>query len=891
MDELFPKEPLSPFDFEPREELDTNPISHIGFGDMAGVPFEFLYYNLFRKPDKLLDEADRKKGVKPYFTSDDTLCAAYITEGLIEGWDKSPEERVQIITQKLKDCVKENDGKILGDFGENFLKWGYTKGLEPLNPGSPGDGAAMRAGMIGWMCNNLQQCLDLAEESCLPSHNNPESIKAAQATAATVYLARSGVRMEDIKAYIATKFNYDPIPSLEECRNHNLKLKRSGKGQDEICPLVMPLAFSCLFNSKSYEEAMQNAEYIGGDTDTIGAIMGPMAAALFGMPKKLEEDYQQRLQNPPKWKKTIKVVDLEASEKNGIRTLVKDLERSTEKKPVAKTETIELQDAFKKQAQVIQGASAKLENFMKMHNIEPDRDEILREIADARVKYHILMQGKMKKAPAPNKDGKLRGLLAEKEAVRLYYAQDQENLAKTPEERTAQLDRLKSGVLATKAFQQQCDSINDWAIKKVTDIDWTTNRQVKQKNGKYKWVQDKGTFKRVDEEKIPQKMLDDSIASVLLGGKLRQDAGQEVQPKAEEVQPKAEEAQPKVEEVQPKVEAAAPQQPEAPAEPVDISYIAATPAAIYQAIKATVALKLETGSFGEAFPALPGDQVEYRAQFKNKIDVDEMISIDLNHIGDGATLQPIMERLGFTPAQLNGFNAVVNNPEMRQLVMKELKELSGKPEESIQRAQERLNRGEFVDLSKIAQIGADAGQAIATGMVHTSLKQEDAVAPEDNLGNVLDALKKTEGSVFRYSTQSYDAVRDALTNVVKLHKKITKLIDAPDGSVDKATFNKTSEDLQKAYQKLDKAADTYLKGKSDRMIERMKDNNPDARGNKRYNIIASLRTATGPTMQRKMADRMKSLEQQITKPAAADKQADLSRNANLGKKQTSVKNI
>ena len=42
---------------------------------------------------------------------------------------------------------------------------------------------------------------------------------------------------------------------------------------------TMPEAITCFLEANSYEEAIRNVMYIGGDTDTLGAIAGAIAEA------------------------------------------------------------------------------------------------------------------------------------------------------------------------------------------------------------------------------------------------------------------------------------------------------------------------------------------------------------------------------------------------------------------------------------------------------------------------------------------------------------------------------------------------------------------------------------------------------------------------------------
>ena len=116
--------------------------------------------------------------------------------------------------------------------------------------------------------------LQLAEYSAI-SHNHPEGIKGAQATAAAIYLAKTGSTKEEIKDYINQNF-YKIDFTLDEIRDTY--------EFNEICQRTVPQALEAFFESMDYEDAIRNAISIGGDSDTIGAICGSIAEAYYGIP-------------------------------------------------------------------------------------------------------------------------------------------------------------------------------------------------------------------------------------------------------------------------------------------------------------------------------------------------------------------------------------------------------------------------------------------------------------------------------------------------------------------------------------------------------------------------------------------------------------------------------
>ena len=101
-------------------------------------------------------------------------------------------------------------------YGGMFKKWLKEEYPQPYN--SFGNGAAMRVSPVGWVFGTLEETLDAARESASVTHNHPEGIKGAQATAACIFLARKNHPKEAIKAYIKETFHYNLDRTCDEIR-------------------------------------------------------------------------------------------------------------------------------------------------------------------------------------------------------------------------------------------------------------------------------------------------------------------------------------------------------------------------------------------------------------------------------------------------------------------------------------------------------------------------------------------------------------------------------------------------------------------------------------------------------------------------------------------------
>ncbi|AFY51184.1 ADP-ribosylglycohydrolase [Nostoc sp. PCC 7524] len=165
-------------------------------------------------------------------------------------------------------------------YGRNFSNWAKSHHRQPYN--SFGNGAAMRVSPIGFAFDDLETVLQQAQRSAEVTHNHPEGIKGAQATAAAIFLARTGHDQAGIKSYIQATFGYNLERTLEEIR--------PTYQYDATCSGSVPQAIIAFLESTNFEDAIRNAISIGGDSDTIACITGGIAQAYYGsVPKAIAE--------------------------------------------------------------------------------------------------------------------------------------------------------------------------------------------------------------------------------------------------------------------------------------------------------------------------------------------------------------------------------------------------------------------------------------------------------------------------------------------------------------------------------------------------------------------------------------------------------------------------
>ena len=156
-------------------------------------------------------------------------------------------------------------------YGGSFRKWMWTIENAPYN--SFGNGSAMRVSPVGFAFDTVDDVLLYAKRSAEVTHNHPEGIKGAQATALAVFMARNGETKAAIRDEIIDRFGYDLHRSLDNIR--------PDYRFDVSCQGSVPEAIIAFLESSSYVDAVINAISLGGDADTMACIAGGIAQAYY----------------------------------------------------------------------------------------------------------------------------------------------------------------------------------------------------------------------------------------------------------------------------------------------------------------------------------------------------------------------------------------------------------------------------------------------------------------------------------------------------------------------------------------------------------------------------------------------------------------------------------
>lgn len=244
-------------------------------GDMIGAPYEF-------------DRGGKTKDF-PLFTektqfTDDTVMTVAVAEALLDAFGKSDDE---IKTALIYSMQKWGRRYPNAGYGNMFIQW-LTQS-EPKPYGSFGNGSAMRVAAAGWLYSDIETTRKMAALTASVTHDHPEGIKGAEATASAIFLSRNDMSAEDIKKYIVSEFRYDLSRTCDEIRPtyHHV----------ESCQETVPEAITAFLEGKDFEDVIRTAVSLGGDCDTLTCIAGSIAEAYYGVPDVLSAKCYERLSN------------------------------------------------------------------------------------------------------------------------------------------------------------------------------------------------------------------------------------------------------------------------------------------------------------------------------------------------------------------------------------------------------------------------------------------------------------------------------------------------------------------------------------------------------------------------------------------------------------------
>ena len=216
--------------------------------------------------------------------TDDTVLTVAVANAILEGHDYG--ETIKTYARRYP----------MRGYGPRFIRWMLLPGLKPYN--SFGNGSAMRVSPVAYAFSSEQEVLEQAKLTAACTHNHPEGIKGAQATALAIFMARQGANKEAIRNAIEGRFGYDLSRHIDDIR--------PGYRLNITCQGSVPEAIIAFLDSSSFEDAVRNAVSLGGDADTQACIAGAIAEAYYkGIPSDILYQIRKRLAKPL-WREVVR---------------------------------------------------------------------------------------------------------------------------------------------------------------------------------------------------------------------------------------------------------------------------------------------------------------------------------------------------------------------------------------------------------------------------------------------------------------------------------------------------------------------------------------------------------------------------------------------------------
>jgi ADP-ribosylglycohydrolase len=242
-------------------------------GDMIGAPYEF--------------DRGRKTKDFPLFSegsqfTDDTVMTIAVAEALLDTMGQ-PDKLIK--AELVRSMQRWGRKYPHAGYGGRFRHWLTAQNPKPYS--SYGNGSAMRVSAAGWLYTTIEDTRHAARLTAEVTHNHPEGIKGAEATASAIFLARTGSSKDKIQAYIRHEFGYDLSRTCDEIRPkyHHV----------ESCQETVPEAITAFLEGTDFEDVIRTAVSLGGDCDTLTCIAGGIAEAFYGVPVLYEAECKARL--------------------------------------------------------------------------------------------------------------------------------------------------------------------------------------------------------------------------------------------------------------------------------------------------------------------------------------------------------------------------------------------------------------------------------------------------------------------------------------------------------------------------------------------------------------------------------------------------------------------
>lgn len=242
-------------------------------GDIIGSPYEF---------DRSGKTKDFPLFIPESRYTDDSVMTIAVGEAVL---DTLEQEETTLCDAVVRSMQKWGRRYPYAGYGGRFIEWLHQRKPHPYN--SWGNGSAMRVSSVGWLFDTLEETRFAAKDTSKVTHNHPEGIKGAEATAAVIWAARNHWSKPQIRKYVEKEF----YPLKNTCDQI-----RPGYHFDVSCQGTVPQAITAFLEGESYEDVIRTAVSLGGDCDTLTCIAGGMAEAFYGVPEELKAECRKRIE-------------------------------------------------------------------------------------------------------------------------------------------------------------------------------------------------------------------------------------------------------------------------------------------------------------------------------------------------------------------------------------------------------------------------------------------------------------------------------------------------------------------------------------------------------------------------------------------------------------------
>ena len=242
-------------------------------GDIIGSPYEF--------------SGSAKTKEFPLFVrssryTDGSVMTIAVAEALLDTLGKDRTGRRSAVIRSMQKWGRRYPN---AGYGGRFYEWLYA--AEPLPYSSWGNGSAMRVSSAGWLFDTLEETRKAAFDTACVTHDHPEGIKGAVATASVIWAARNGWSKAEIREYVEKEF-YPLNKTCDEIR--------PAYRFDVSCMGTVPPAITAFLEGDGFEDVIRTAVSLGGDCDTLTCIAGGMAEAMYGVPEELKAECRARIE-------------------------------------------------------------------------------------------------------------------------------------------------------------------------------------------------------------------------------------------------------------------------------------------------------------------------------------------------------------------------------------------------------------------------------------------------------------------------------------------------------------------------------------------------------------------------------------------------------------------